>query len=161
MLNLDRFDPAKLAVTYIAPITPFRPFEGRKYTLTHSDSTGQLFLTIGPKYLYTNSQYKDEVYAEWLQTMGEFTLCGKVHVTKGDFDEQHSKVRFMIFRKEMETALKALVFGDQAFYSCFPWLLDAPIYIKFESVYPEFNKMIYYGTPRQYMLGVTEKTHKK
>ncbi|WP_139070008.1 staygreen family protein [Bacillus sp. FJAT-27225] len=151
---MDRFDPGKLAVTFIAPITPYRPYEGRKYTLAHSDSTGKLFLTIGPEFLFSSSQQKDEVYAEWLQNMGESTLVGKVHVSSGEFDQQHSKVRFMIFKKELELALKAIVFGDQAFYGCFPWLLDAPIYIQFESIYPEFNQLLFYGTPRHYLSGV-------
>lgn len=152
LLALTKFDPGNLAVTYIAPITPFRPLEGRKYTLSHSDVTGKLFLTIGPEFSYskTNST-KDEVYAQWTQSMGEYSMYGRVHVSSGEFDEQHSRVRFMIFKKEMELALTAIVYGDQVFYKSFPWLLDAPIYIKFDSIYPEFEKLLFYGTPRQYL----------
>ncbi|WP_059170659.1 staygreen family protein [Bacillus sp. FJAT-27445] len=146
------FDPANLAVTYIAPITPFRPLEGRKYTLAHSDMTGKLFLTIGPEFSYSSANStKDEVFAEWVQKLGEYSLFARVHVSGGEFDEQHSRVRFMIFKKEMGLALTSIVYGDQVFYKSFPWLLDAPIYVKFESIYPDFDQVLYYGTPRQYL----------
>ncbi|WP_409270233.1 staygreen family protein [Neobacillus sp. SCS-31] len=149
---MTKFNQANLTVTYIAPITPFRPLEGRKYTLSHSDTTGKLFLTIGPEYSYsTTTVAKDEVFAEWVQSMGEYSLYGRVHVSSGEFDEQQSGVRFMIFKKEMDLALTAIVYGDQVFYKSFPWLLDAPIYIQFDSIYPEFKKVLYYGTPRQYL----------
>ncbi|WP_240035195.1 staygreen family protein [Neobacillus notoginsengisoli] len=146
------FKPSMLTVTFIAPITPFRPLESRRYTLAHSDTTGKLFLTIGPEYGFsTSDQIKDEVKAEWVQRMGEYSLSGKVHISGGEYDEQYSKVRYMIFKKEMELALTAIVYGDQVFYSCFPWLLDAPIYVTFESIYPEFQQTVYYGTPRKYL----------
>lgn len=148
------FDPSKLSITYLAPATPFRPVECRKYTLTHSDTTGQLFLAIGCEYDYKaiNHKFRDEVLAEWIPKMGVFTLCGRVYISGGEFDERYSHVRFMIFKRELELALKAIVYGDQTFYSYFPWLLDSPIYIHFESVYPQFNQIIYYGTPRQHLM---------
>jgi hypothetical protein len=148
------FIPSKLSVTYLAPATPFRPVEGRKYTLTHSDTTGQLFLSIGCNYNYSAINYnmRDEVLAEWIPQLGEYSLCARVYVSGGEYDENYTKVRFMIFQKELNLALKAMVNGDQAFYSNFPWLLDAPIYVHFESIYPPFNQVIFYGTPRNYLV---------
>ncbi|OLS38581.1 staygreen family protein [Bacillus sp. MRMR6] len=150
---MSMFNPSKLTTKYSAPATQFRPLEGRKYTLTHSDTTGQLFLTIGVHYDYLaiNPQSRDEVLAEWVPQMGEFALIGRVYVSGGEFDENYARVRYMIFQKELDLALKAIVYGDQAFYSNFPWLLDAPIYIQFESVYPQFNQLFYYGTPRYFL----------
>ncbi|RDU36577.1 hypothetical protein DRW41_13725 [Neobacillus piezotolerans] len=154
---MTKFDPGNLAVAYIAPVTPFRPLDGRKYTLSHSDVTGKLFLTIGPEFSFsTANTAKDEVFTEWIQSMGEYSMSGRVHVSGGEFDEQHSKVRFLIFKKEMELALTAIVYGDQVFYKSFPWLLDAPIYIHFDSIYPEFQKVLFYGTPRQYLTSARE-----
>ncbi|MEH7436772.1 staygreen family protein [Neobacillus drentensis] len=148
------FIPSKLSVTYLAPATPFRPLEGRKYTLTHSDTTGQLFLTIGCEYNYSAVNYsmRDEVLAEWIPQLGEYSLCARVYVSGGEYDENYTKVRFMIFQKELNLALQAMVNGDQALYSNFPWLLDAPIYVHFESIYPQFNQVIFYGTPRNYLI---------
>ncbi len=138
----------------MAPATPFRPIDARKYTLTHSDNTGQLFLSIGCEYDYStvNPHFRDEVQAEWIPQMGEFTLFGRVYICGGEFDENYANVRFRIFQKEVELALKAIVYGDQTFYTFFPWLIDAPIYIHFESFYPQFNQVLYYGTPRQYLM---------
>ncbi|WML44500.1 staygreen family protein [Neobacillus sp. PS3-40] len=154
------FIPSKLTVVFHAPATKFRPIEGRKYTLTHSDSTGQLFLSIGKEYTYgnLNPQVRDEVVAEWVPKMGEYVLWGRVYVSGGEFDEKYAKVRFLIFQKEMDLALKAIIYGDQTFYTCFPWLLDSPIYIQFDSIYPQYNKIIYMGTPRQYLVSASQQT---
>ena len=47
------FTPDKLEITLIDPVTENGPVEGRKYTLTHSDETGMLFLDIGNVYNYS------------------------------------------------------------------------------------------------------------
>jgi hypothetical protein len=153
---MSLFNPSKLSVTLMPPITPSRPIEGRRYTLTHSDQTGQLFLTIGPNYETTmiDNKLRDEVIAEWLPFNGEYKLFGRVHISSGEYDEKYAKVRFMIFQKELSLAIKAIVYGDQTFYCYFPWLLDAPIYIQFDSIYPAYHQVMYYGTPRQYLTAI-------
>lgn len=150
---MSKFNPSKLSVEYLPPATEFRPVDRRKYTLTHSDATGELFLAIGGYYDLNaiKPKFRDEVFAEWLPQMGQYVLSGKVYISGGEFDEPYSKIRFMIFQKELELALTAIVYGDRCFYSNYPWLLDSPIFVHFESVYPEFSKMLYYGTPRQYL----------
>jgi Staygreen protein len=155
---MEIFNPSKLHVTYLPPATAFRPVERRKYTLTHSDETGDIFLSIGHEYDLSkvNVNVRDELAAEWLPQLGQYVLAGKFHISNGDFDYQYAHVRYLIFQKEAERALSALIYGDREFYSHYPWLLDSPIYIYFESVYPEFSKMIYYGTPRQYLQKVAE-----
>ncbi|MEL3972225.1 staygreen family protein [Rossellomorea oryzaecorticis] len=151
---MSDFNPDKLSVTYLPPASIFNPIDNRKYTLTHSDLTGELYVSIGSQYdlMKINAQMRDEVLGEWRREQGQYTLCGKVYVSGGEFDEKLSKVRFMIFKKELPLALTAIVNGDQGFYTYYPWLLDAPIYIYFESVFDEFNQVIYFGTPRQYLL---------
>jgi hypothetical protein len=151
--SMSLFNPSKLKVSYMAPVTELRPLEGRKYTLTHSDVTGELFLTIGCQFDTASINYsmRDEVVAEWIPHLGEFQLWGRVYVSNGEFDEKYAQVRFLIFQRELHLAIKAMAFGDRSIYSCFPWLLDAPIYIQFESSYPQFQQTLYYGTPRQYL----------
>lgn len=152
-LSMKTFHSDQLSVAFLPPATPFFPVEGRKYTVTHDDENGEIYLSIG--YIYDrvkiNSKLRDEVIAEWIPRLGEYTLWGQVYVSGGEFDEKYSQVRFLVFQREIETALRAMVKGDQTFYSYFPWLLDAPIYIQFESVYPQFQKIIFCGTPRQYI----------
>jgi len=150
---MSKFDPAKLKLTYFPPATPFKPVDERKYTFTHSDVTGELFLTIGYCYDFDaiNMKLRDEVFAEWKHTMGQYTLTGKVFVSNGEFNEKYSMIRFHIFQKELPLALTAMVYGDRNFYMNHPWLLDSPIYVQFESAFPQFHQLIYYGTPRQYL----------
>ena len=44
---MSSFDPRKLSVSHLSPADTAQPLEGRKYTLTHSDRTAELFLDIG------------------------------------------------------------------------------------------------------------------
>ncbi|MBM7661827.1 hypothetical protein JOC85_002634 [Bacillus mesophilus] len=156
---MSSFNPEKLSVTFIPPANSFRPIEGRKYTLTHSDLTAELFLDIGFIFNYEkiNSVMRDEVLAKWQKTNeNQLHLIGKAYVDGGEFNKEMAGVRFAIFRKEMDTALKGIIFGDLAFLTNYPILLDSPIYIYFESNYPEFKQILYYGTPRQYLQQINQ-----
>ena len=151
---MSSFNTQKLSVKLIPPATFANPIEGRKYTLTHSDVTAELFLDIGKEYNYESINWKmrDEVLAKWVKdTHGRLLLIGKVHVDDSQFNENASRVRFAIFKKEMDTALKGIVYGDRLFYQHYPRLLDAPIYIHYDSVFPQFKQTLYYGTPRRYL----------
>ena len=46
------FNPRRFSVEFRTGITDEKPVEGRKYTLTHSDETGELFLTVALTYAY-------------------------------------------------------------------------------------------------------------
>ncbi|MBY0120479.1 staygreen family protein [Bacillus sp. S/N-304-OC-R1] len=155
---MNKLDVDQLSVSYLPPTTEFRPVDGRKYTLLQSNTSGEWFLTIGYHYHSNdaNRKFRDEVFAEWVPQMGQYVLSGKVFVSDQEFDKQYAKIRFMIFQREVEQALSAIVYGDRVFYSNYPWLLDSPIYIHFDSNYEDFNKMIYYGTPRQYLNAVIQ-----
>ena len=71
-----RFTPDKLEVSFIDPVTLYNPINGRMYTLTHSDDTGVLFLTIGIEYDYDaiNQDLRDEVLGTILQYRMEENL---------------------------------------------------------------------------------------
>ena len=47
-----RFSSDKLETNFIEPINLYGPIKDRKYTLTHSDTTGMMFLTIANEYDY-------------------------------------------------------------------------------------------------------------
>jgi hypothetical protein len=148
---MSTFNPQKLSVNIIPPATEVQPIVWRKYTLTHSDTTGQLFLSVGLVYDIEaiDQEMRDEVIAEWKRdNQGFLYLAGKVRVDGKDMNKARSKVRFKIFRKEMATALKGIFYGEQPFFAAYPMLLDAPIYIYFDSIYPEYNQVFYFGTPR-------------
>ncbi|MBM4763457.1 staygreen family protein [Bacillus sp. B15-48] len=156
---MNKFNPDKLYVKYSPPMNGFGPIEGRKYTLTHSDETGELYLTIGRKYDYVefDQKLRDEVLGEWKTRDGEYMLLGKVYISGGEFDEKFAKVRYLIFKKELELALTAIIYGDRNLFLHYPWLLDSSIYIQFESIYPEYDQILYYGTPRQYLAAANKR----
>ncbi|WP_379164478.1 staygreen family protein [Paenibacillus sp. sgz5001063] len=148
------FDPRKLSINLIPPATSSKPLEGRKYTLTHSDITAQLFLDIGYVYNYKsiNPKMRDEVLAEWKKdSHGRMNLIGSAYVDDGEFNQKVADIRFSVFKKEMSTAIKGMVYGDRTFYEHYPSLLDSPIFVHFLSSYPQYRKIAYYGTPRLYL----------
>lgn len=148
---MDKLNPKKLTTKfkYVTPINPIIP---RRYTLTHSDLTAQLFLTIGRQFAFNEiSNMRDEVLALWRQTDNGYYLYGRVQVDVSPISKATSAVRYRIFKQELPLALEAIRFGDRAFFNYHPALDSAPIWIYFNSVYPEFAGMEYWGTPHKYI----------
>ena len=113
------------------------PRTPRKYTLTHSDRTGRLFLTVSKEYdekqisgLYTRFM-RDEILAEWLISDSEISLHIYCHVGGGFILGNH-KFRESIFRREMQLVLEAIRYGDRGFFVANPDLDSAPIFIHFQ-----------------------------
>ncbi|ANC77568.1 hypothetical protein ABE65_012480 [Fictibacillus phosphorivorans] len=151
---MSAFNPQKLFVKLIPPTTFIQPVEGRKYTLTHSDITAELFLAIGYVYNYKsiNPVMRDEVLAEWKKDLHRrFNLVGKAYVDGGEFTQKVAEIRFKTFKKQMTLALSGIIYGDRPFYTNYPALVDAPIFIHYLSTYPEYRQVAFYGTPRQYL----------
>jgi hypothetical protein len=145
-LNCDH-----ISTKMLPPATSYAPVEGRKYTISHDDVIAKNFVSIGHVYDYDLiTDLRDEVLAEWVPHMGQYVLIGKVYVSRGEYDENTSHLRYMIFKKEIEKALRAIVISDSEFYKHFPWFLDFPIYIHFESNLTQYNQVINFGTPRSY-----------
>ncbi|MDQ0350284.1 hypothetical protein J2R98_000087 [Alkalibacillus filiformis] len=148
---MSAFDPNKLSIQFHPPATPSTPIIGRKYTLTHSDETGELFLDIGTNYNFNaiDWQLRDEVLAEWIQTSeAQNQLLGYAYVDGGEFSLEEAAFRYNIFLKEMQLALKGIIYGDIPFYEQHQYLLNSPIVIEYHSSYPAFQTTLYYGTPR-------------
>ena len=118
----------------------------RKYTLTHSDITGELFLTIAARYDYEKiTDMRDEVLAEWIMANDDYALMVYVMVDK-EKNTVMSAIRNDIFVRELPLALEAIVYGDRELLKTNPHLYKAPIYVKFNSVYPVFNRLELWGT---------------
>ena len=148
---MKKLDPDKLSVEYKPGVTPFSPISPRRYTLTHSDETGELFLTIGPEYDYTNvNPMRDEVLGEWRYEGKEYIFFGKVYVN-GKFGPIQAGIRNRIFIRELPLALEAIRYGDRKFFNANPALKDAHIYIYFESSYPRYDREDYWGTFQEYI----------
>ena len=146
---MERLNPEKLYVKYGPGATATEPVIGRKYTLTHSDITADLFLTIGLEYAYDEiNKMRDEVLAEWQTYEGNPFLY--VYVYVGQFDPVITSIRDTVFRRELPLALEAIRYGDSEFFMEYPQLDNAPIWIYFDSPNPDYNKFEYWGTPEDY-----------
>ena len=147
---MSKFNTDMLHVNFGMGTSETKPIIPRKYTLTHSDVTGELFLTIAAKYDYDKiTDMRDEVLAEWIMVNSDYALMVNVMVDK-EKNPIMSAVRNSIFAKELPLALSALRYGDREFFRENPSLDKAPIYVKFNSVYPMFNRLELWGTPSDY-----------
>lgn len=147
---MKKLNPEKLHVEFRPGVTPTEPVIGRKYTLTHSDITAELFLTIGLQYAYDKiSNQRDEVLAEWKIYNGYMILYVYVYVD-GQQGPSLTAIRNTIFRRELPLALEAIMYGDRKLFIVHPELNYAPIYIYFDSTNPYYNRFEYWGTPKDY-----------
>ncbi|QUH25817.1 staygreen family protein [Serpentinicella alkaliphila] len=146
---MERLDPEKLSVEFRPGVTTTEPILGRKYTLTHSDITAELFLTIGLEFAHDKiTTMRDEVLAEWRSSNSGLFLY--VYVYVGNFGSTMNAIRNTIFRRELPLALEAIVYGDNKFFTVHPQLYYAPIWIYFDSTDYSYNRFEYWGTPMDY-----------
>lgn len=152
---MSRLDPAKLHARFAPGITAEGPVSPRRYTLTHSDSTGELFLTIAPEIdqkqisgWYTRVM-RDEVTAEWQEGADGPALHLYCHVS-GGLVFGGARMRYDIFRRELGLVLEAFRWGDAALFQAHPELDRAPIWVHFRSTDRRFQKTERWGAPADY-----------
>ena len=137
---------SRLHVTFEEGLEQAKLSLPRRYTLTHSDVTGELFLTISRDYnreqisgWYTRFM-RDEVLAEWHSQGDEFSLHLYCHVS-GGLAFGFAGMRESIFRQHMPMVLQALREGDRAIFERNPGLLDAKVVVHFEARQKRFRKV--------------------
>lgn len=147
---MKKLNPEKLYVEFRPGVTPTEPILSRRYTLTHSDITANLFLTVGLEYACDKiSKMRDEVLAEWRSHDGYPFLYVYIYVD-GQFGAAISDIRNTIFRRELSLALEAIRYGDRRLFMAHPQLDNAPIWIYFDSTNPYYNRFENWGTPKDY-----------
>ena len=152
---MSRLSPGKLHTRFVAGVGPEGPLVPRCYTLTHSDSTGDLFLTVGPEVDrkqisgWTTRLMRDEVLAEWQESKEGPALHVFCHVS-GGLVLGSADMRYGIFQRELPLVLEAFRFGDGGIFEAQPELDRAPIWIHFQSTSRCYQKMERWGTPAGY-----------
>jgi hypothetical protein len=128
----------------------------RRYTLTHSDRTGDLYLTVAKEYdkeqvsgWYTRLM-RDEVLAEWQMLGDSPSLHVYLHVS-GGLVFGTAGMREEIFRREMPLVLEAIRNGDSKFFEENPDNDNAPIYLHFQRSGEDY-KVEEYGRPSDFKL---------
>jgi len=152
---MRRLNPDKLHVTYLTGTTPATLILPRRYTLTHSDRTGELFLSIGDQFdvkqisgLYTRLM-RDEVLAELSDEGDNLILKVYCHVS-GGLIIGTARWRYNIFRSELPLVLEAIVYGDRILFEKYTDLDQTPIYIDFKSTDWRYNKVENWGVIADY-----------
>lgn len=152
---MGRLQPDQLQVTYLPGVTVTDPVMPRRYTLTHSDRTGAMFISVGAEYnrraisgWYTRLM-RDEVLAEWGEATQGMALHVYVHVS-GGFILGRAGWRAAIFRRELPLVLEAIRYGDNAFFMAHPECDHAPILVHFQSSNPQYDCIEEWGTLQAY-----------
>ena len=131
------FDASRLHVTFAEGTQLDGPLTPRRYTLTHSDRTGDLFLTIGSDYdrhalrtLQVRLE-RDEVLGEWVPAAGKPHLDLHMTAQGGLPVFGTGAMRCNIFRRYRAMVLEALGYADRVFAEAHPELHDAPVIARF------------------------------
>lgn len=144
------FDRSKVHTEFREGVTKTAPILGRRYTLTHSDTTGELFVTVGRNFASDKfNEIRDEVILEFQACQGALVLIGRVLVDlNGDIES--SGIRNEIFSEQMPLALRAIRYGDRCLYESCPELDRVSIWISFCSQYKPYSITRNYGTMKLY-----------
>ncbi len=148
---MKKLQPQKLHVQRMEQTDAITPTTGRKYTLTHSDMTGNLYLHIGRTFFVQHiGPARDEVLAEWKQVKQTLILFVYVYIGNQSMGKVINQWRKSIFDKELPLALEAIRYGDHPLFQAYPSLDFSPILVHFTSEYPDLNTTEYYGSPYMY-----------
>lgn len=147
---MTKFQPNKLNVSYKDEIGTKNFLFPRKYTLTHSDEDGELFLSIGKSYDLDQINYnvRDEVLGSWEKDDKDYLLI-TLEVDNGDAIGNTIN-RDRIFRQELTLALMAIIYGDNLFLENNKELYEAPIRVKFNSKFSEYDTLEDWGKVKNY-----------
>jgi hypothetical protein len=152
---MKRLDPEKLDVTFLTGTNNKDFVLPRRYTLTHSDRTGELFLSIGSHYdtkqisgLYTRLM-RDEVLAEFTDDNDNLIFKVYCHVSGGIIIGP-ARWRYNIFRTELPLVLEAIRYGDRTIFEQHPTLDETPVLIVFQSNKQIFDKSENWGAMADY-----------
>ncbi|WP_160724550.1 staygreen family protein [Bacillus sp. USDA818B3_A] len=148
---MSNFNPEKLFVAYSSGVTATEPVIPRCYTLTHSDFTGNLFLTIGSRYAWENiNPNRDDVLGVWKQNENSLYFYVFLYIDQGEYNINVSAKRNEIFKRELPLALTAIQYGDRFLFDVHPSLEQSLIIVNFISAYPQFARQESWGPFRHF-----------
>lgn len=147
---MKKINPHKVFVQYRDSIKPYEPITNRKYTITHSDTTAQLFVCVAEAYAEDQiTKMRDEVRIEWETNKKGLRLMGSV-IVSGKGVPGNAAIRNKIFYDEMPTALQALRQGDRFLFVQDPSLDHTPVLIHFIASNPRYDKVYDFGVIGDY-----------
>lgn len=153
---MSHLNTQKLHIKFSESVNSEGPVIPRAYTLTHSDSTGDLFLTIGSIHdkqqisgWYTRLM-RDEVIAEW-QNEDKPELHVHCHVS-GGLIFGTARWRDSIFRRHLRMVLESFRYGDKYLFETHPELDNATILVHFHATQKRYDRIEDWGKPADYSI---------
>ncbi len=154
---MARLRPEKLKVRFLCSQSLENLVLPRRYTLTHSDKTGELFLTVGLEYDYKQIKgwytrlLRDEVLAELIMdengpALHVYCQIGRGLGTRG--------FREAIFRRELPLVLESIRHGDHIFFDQRPQFDDSDVIIHFCAKKPENECIENWGPINKYKIDI-------
>lgn len=146
------FNSVKVNVIIRKPYTTTEPVRFRKYTVKHNEDSTIIDVIIGPEFegLELSTISTDIIYGQWFWFVDDIYQLN-LFAFVGDYPYSVAKERYEQFLSKMPITISAIVNGDIEFLNNRPVLKDTPIFVRFISKYPNFNKISSYGTIRQYI----------
>jgi hypothetical protein len=145
----------KLHISFLEGISPGELSFPRKYTLTHSDFTGEMFLSIDGK--YNARQYsgfysrlmRDEVLAELKKDPEGIALHVYGHVS-GGCAFGGARWRNDLLHYHMPSVIKVLRYGERQMISMNPEVDRAHVWVHFSSHRARYNRVEDWGVFSKY-----------
>ena len=154
---MSSLDPKQLHVRFLPGAEPEGPQFPRRYTLTHSDASGELFLAIGADYdrraisgWYTRLM-RDEVLAEWQDGDPQPLLHVYCHVN-GGIALGTASWRDQTLHHHMPLVLQALRLGDEVYFISHPNFDAARVTVHFQAKQKRYHREEDWGVVRDYRL---------
>lgn len=152
---MGQLNPKKLHVEFRDGVEETYPVLSRHYTLTHSDESADIYLTIGLEYAVDKIDFmkRDEVLGVWCRTFNDIQFF--VYVTVDNPNSKNmEELRIRIFRQELPLALQGIRYGDRELFGTYLSLDSSPIYVTFISDNLEFCKKEYWGNFQDYIISM-------
>jgi hypothetical protein len=154
--EMAHYQPEKLHINFEPELNLADADLPRCYTLTHSDRTGDLFLTIARNYdkKTTSGWYtrlmRDEVFGEWKDADG-LALHIHCHVS-GGFVFGPAKWREAIFKQHLPLVLEAIINGDRLFITSDHRYQNAGVKVHFHAKQSILDQVENWGCVDDYLI---------
>lgn len=146
---MSQFNSDKVYINYRNGYEHSNVIIPRRYTLTHSDLTAELFLTVGSDFATEKiSAMRDEVFGEW--SMHDEHYLFNVAVQVDGANPEVTKIRHDVFLQELPLALKTIRYGDSHLFIANPELDYSYVIVYFQSQNPQYNHVENYGHFKNY-----------
>lgn len=148
---MDKLDSSKLIIDFKKGISQSGPIVPRNYTVTHSDETGDILVTVAKEYDKTHITAKrDEVYGRWREHGKDYALCLYLSVDGNERDRNKIEQRNRSFREALPLVITAIRQGDLGLIKKYNKLDESDVFIKFDSRFEDFYKVENWGKVKNY-----------